>query len=81
MLALLCPAIPTPIQTELFKNMLDEDFSLLIPKNGRDLFRTMSELCFKKIHFPTKALDFFVKLKFDGVRRNLIDKSKLNNIV
>jgi abhydrolase domain-containing protein 6 len=76
LLALLCPAIRTPIITELCQKVLDKNLNILIPQNGDDFITMVNILCFKTIRFPHKIMQAFVNLNYNK-RKNLLEKGKL----
>jgi hypothetical protein len=78
MLALLCPAIRTPIITELCQQVFDGNYNVLIPKNGSDFIAMIDLLCFKTIRFPHKIMQAFVNINFSK-RKNLLEKGNFLN--
>jgi hypothetical protein len=81
LLALLCPAIRTPIITELCQKVLDKNLNILIPQNGDDFITMVNILCFKTIRFPHKIMQAFVNLNYNK-RKNLLEKgSKIENLL
>lgn len=85
LLALLCPAIPTPILTDTCQKVLKGQYELLIPSNGREFTNMIDLMCFKRVWCPQKIMQSFVNINFNKkkillhkVMHNLVTKDLLN---
>ena len=76
-LALLCPAIKTPILTETCQELLAGNFDLLIPKNGKQFIKMIGLLCQKQQMYPSRIMQSFVNLNFTLERQHILKKRNL----
>lgn len=79
-LALLCPAIKTPILTETCKKLMNGQFDLLIPENGEQFITMIGLLCNKTQYYPQRIMQSFVNINFHPERQSLLKKI-LTNLV
>ena len=77
-LALLCPAIRTPILTETCSNLMNGHYKTLIPTNGQEFIRMISLLCNKTQYYPKRIMQSFVNINFTPERQNLLKRRKIN---
>ena len=73
-LALLCPAIKTPIITDTCQELLNGNYNLLIPENGDQFIRMISLLCHKTQYYPHRIMQSFVNINFTPERQSLLKK-------
>lgn len=73
-LALLCPAIKTPILTETCQQLIQGKYELLIPKNGEEFTTMIKLLTHKSMFFPYKIMQSYVNINFHLERQVLLKK-------
>lgn len=73
-LGLLCPAIKTPQETETYKQLINGNYEILIPKNGKQFVRMISLLANKRQPYPERIMQSFVNLNFTPERQDNLRK-------
>lgn len=79
-LALLCPAIVTPVRTETCSKVMSGHFTTLIPTNGEEFINMISLLTSKTQYYPHRIMQSFVNINFTIERQSLLRKL-LQNLV
>jgi hypothetical protein len=76
MLALLCPAFPTPTETETYKEFMQGDFSILTPRNSGDFKNTIKKSCYTRIDkiMPSMISNAYVNFFFTEDKTNLFSE-------
>lgn len=73
----MCPAIKTPQETETYKQLINGNYEILIPKNGKQFVRMISLLANKRQPYPERIMQSFVNLNFTPERQDNLRKRKL----
>jgi pimeloyl-ACP methyl ester carboxylesterase len=76
-LALLCPAIKTPIMTEACQRVMSGNYDLLIPETGEQFLNMIEQLSHKTQYFPKRIMQSYVNINFHPERQSLLKKSKI----
>jgi hypothetical protein len=76
-LALVCPAMKTPVLSEVHNKLMDGDYTSLIPQNGKQLANTLKLISvrFKVKYLPSKIMDSYINLSYTPQKRQLLSKS------
>ena len=65
----------TPILTDTFDRLMKGDYELLIPEDGTKLIKMIKHLSLKKIYYPKRIMQAFVRVNYPKEKMQILRKS------